>query len=216
MHWVVPVGSLRPLLPRGLELDLFQGGAWLGVVPFRMSATRLRCLPALPFASSFPELNVRTYVRHRDKPGVWFFSLDAASLVAVCTARRFFHLSYFHSRMEALREGEAYYYSCRRRDEGSGIAEFRARYRPVGDIQRSIPGSLEHWLTERYCLYAADRRGGLWRGDIHHEPWPLQAAEVEVELNTMTHPLGFKFPREAPLLHFARRLDVVAWLIQRV
>lgn len=216
MHWTVPVESLRPLLPRGLDLDLFQGEAWLGVVPFRMSATRLRFLPPFPFGSSFPELNVRTYVRRGDKPGVWFFSLDAASIVAVRSARRFFYLSYFHARMVARREGEWFCYESRRLDPDAGVAEFRARYRPVGEVQRSTPGSLEHWLTERYCLYAADPIGGLWRGDIHHEPWPLQAAEAEVDVNTMTRPLGFELPRAAPLFHFARRLDVVAWRNQRV
>lgn len=216
MHWAVPAEPLRALLPKELELDVFQGNAWLGVVPFRMCATRLRFLPPLPMASSFPELNVRTYVRHGDKPGVWFFSLDAGSALAVRTARRFFNLPYFHARMSAFREDERIRYCSRRIHRDAGIAEFRARYRPTGGIRVSTPGSLAHWLTERYCLYSADARGGLWRADIHHQPWPLQDAEAEVELNTMTHPLGFDLPNQPPLLHFARRLEVVAWRIEQV
>jgi hypothetical protein len=215
MHWAVPTESLRALLPRGLELDVFQGNAWLGVMPFRMCATRLRFLPPLPMVSSFPELNVRTYVRHGDKPGVWFFSLDAASRLAVRTARRFFHLPYFHARMSASYEDEKICYRSQRSHREAGPAEFRARYGPLGNVRRSTPGSLAHWLTERYCFYSADADGGLWRADIQHEPWPLQDAGAEVEHNTMTRPLGFELPNQPPLLHFARRLQVVAWRIEK-
>lgn len=216
MHWAMPLESLRALLPKGLKLDLFQGNAWLGVVPFRMCATRLRFLPTLPRTGSFPELNVRTYVRHGDKPGIWFFSLDAASRLAVHTARRFFHLPYFHARMSASYEDNRICYRSQRSHQEAGPAEFRARYGPLGDVRRSTPGSLAHWLTERYCLYSADADGGLWRGDIHHEPWPLQDAEAELEHNTMTRPLGFELPNDPPLLHFARELQVVAWRIEKV
>ncbi len=216
MHWPVPAAVLRPLIPEGLELETFDGSAWIGVVPFRMCDTRLRYLFPMPTAGAFPELNVRTYVRQGGKHGVWFFSLDAASWIAVHTARRFFHLPYVHSRMSATEGETVIRYESERLEAGAAPAAFRARFRPTAEVQRSQPGSLAHWLTERYCLYSADRNGTIWRGEIHHEPWPLQEAEAEVELNTMTPPLKIELPDTQPILHFARRLDVVGWLIERV
>lgn len=206
-HWPVPASQLEPLLPAGLELDRFDGEAWLGIVPFRMSGVRLRRTPALPGPGGFPELNVRTYVRAGDKPGVWFFSLDARSRIAVFVARSWFRLPYFAARMRTSRQAEAVDYRSERR---RGSAAFVARYRPTGPVFRARPGSLEHWLTERYCLYAPGGRG-LLRGEIHHPPWPLQPATAEIAANTMTQQLGFELPDVPPLLHFARSLGVVAW-----
>jgi len=213
MHWPVDAAALRRKIPAGLELDLFAGQAWLGVVPFRMVDTRFRALPPMPFASSFPELNVRTYVRCNGKPGVWFFSLDAASWLAVETARRFFHLPYEHAQMAVETVAGSTRYQSVRRD---GMAKFEGSYRAVGPVTLAKPGTLEHWLTERYCLYSADSKGDLWRGEIHHSPWPLQSAEVEVRQNTMTAPLGISLPDTQPVVHFAKALEVVAWSINRV
>lgn len=214
-HWPAPAAALRPLVPRALKLDTFDGSAWLGVVPFRMSGVRLRGLPAVLGTSAFPELNVRTYVTAEGKPGVWFFSLDAASRIAVRAARPWFHLPYFDARMESGTNGEEVAYSSRRIHRGAAPAEFIARYRSTGGDFRSARGSLEHFLTERYCLYSRDSANAddsrLWRGEIHHQQWPLQPAEAEITHNTMTAPLGLRLPDMPPLLHFARRLDVVAW-----
>jgi len=213
MHWPVEAAALRRRIPAGLELDIFEGEAWLGIVPFRMVDTRLRALPPMPFTSSFPELNVRTYVRCGGKPGVWFFSLDAASWLAVQTARRFFYLPYEHAQMSAETVDGSIHYQSARRD---GMASFEGSYCAAGPVTLAKPGTLEHWLTERYCLYSADPKGGLWRGEIHHAPWPLQSAEVEVRLNTMTAPFGITLPDSRPVVHFAKALDVVAWSIERV
>ncbi len=212
-HWPVPADALRKLIPAGLELDLFAGQAWLGVVPFRMADTRLRGLPAVPGTAAFPELNVRTYVTAGGKPGVWFFSLDAGSRLAVRGARTFFHLPYFDARMTVHANDAGIHYESTRTHRAAPPAEFRATYRPIGEPRPASPGSIEHWLAERYCLYSADRRGRVWRGEIHHAPWPLQTAEASIELNTMVTPLGLELPGIPPLLHFARRLDVVAWLL---
>ncbi|GAB4200095.1 MAG: DUF2071 domain-containing protein [Roseiflexaceae bacterium] len=216
MHWPVAPAALRALLPPGLELETFDGQAWLGVVPFWMRGVRARATPALPWVSAFPELNVRTYVRADDRPGVWFFSLDAANPLAVQVARATFHLPYFDARMAALRTAEGIDYRSTRTHRGASPAEFAARYRPIGPVQRAAPGSFDAWLTERYCLYAANRRGRVWRGEIHHAPWPLQPAEAEVERNSMAAPIRLRLPDTPPLLHFARRLDVLAWLPERV
>jgi uncharacterized protein YqjF (DUF2071 family) len=211
MHWPVDVALLRPHVPARLSIDVFGGSAWIGVVPFRMHATRARFLPAVPFLSSFPELNVRTYVTIDGKPGVWFFSLDACNRVAVEVARRTFHLNYCHAKMSSERTADEIRYASRRTHKGMPAATFDGRYRATDASAHSTPDSLEHFLTERYCLYA-DRKGTLLRGEIAHEPWPLCPAEAEVRLNTMTEQLGFPLPDTKPLLHFADRLDVIAWL----
>jgi uncharacterized protein YqjF (DUF2071 family) len=207
LHWRVDEAGLRALVPRELELQTFDGAAWLGITPFRLSGFRLRGLPPLPLVSAFPELNVRTYVEHGGRPGIFFFSLDAASRPAVEAARRLYRLPYHHARMAAeRRDGWVQY------DSSRPGRVFSARYRGDGEALHAMPGTLEHFLTERYCLYAHDAEG-LWRADVHHLPWLLEAGEAEVELNTMA-PLAL--PAEEPLVHYSERLDVVIWGLDRV
>jgi uncharacterized protein len=213
-HWPVPTTHLRALVPAQLPLDTFQGRGWVGVVPFHMSDIHARNLPAIPGLSRFPELNVRTYVTLDGKPGVYFFSLDAASLPAVWAARTFFRLPYFHAQMSVGTSldanGDFITYDSRRR---GNTAEFRGRYRPIRDIQHSEIGSLEHWLTERYCLYTVDA-GRVFRAEVHHPPWPLQDAEAQFEVNNVAAASGISLPSSPPLLHFARKLEVLVWTLQ--
>jgi uncharacterized protein YqjF (DUF2071 family) len=213
-HWPVAAEALRPLVPAALELDMFDRRAWVGVVPFRMTGIRARWLPPVPWLSAFAELNVRTYVTFGGKPGVNFFSLDAANPVAVATARRWFHLPYVNAAMSCREDGDAVQYSSRRTRRGTSAAELRARYRPAGPVTLAERGSLAHWLTERYCLYTVDRQGRTMRGEIHHPPWPLQAAEADISVNTMASAAGITLPSEPPVLHFARRIDVVVWSLR--
>ena len=215
LHWPVAADLIRPLIPQGLELDTFDGSAWIGVAPFRMTGVRPHGFPR--FAGlAFPELNVRTYVWSPGRSGVWFVSLDAANRLAVRTARRWYGLPYYDARMTVRREQETIRYRSTRADRRSTGAEFHASYKPTGDVYRSAPETLDRWLTDRYCLYTVDRSGRLGYADIHHLPWPLQRAEVELRVNTMTRPAGLKLPDIAPLAHFARRLDVVAWRVESV
>ena len=211
-HWPVSMSVMRPLVPESLLLDAFDGYAWVGVVPFWMSGVRPRAVRALPWLSRFPELNVRTYVTTGGKPGVYFFSLDAANLAAVCTARALYRLPYFYARMEAETNGAATEYSSRRYRRA---AEFQANYGPTGDAHLRDVGSIERWLTERYCLYTTSG-AKLYRGEIHHTQWPLQDAGAEIEINTMAAAAGITLPDRRPLLHFARRLDVLIWPLRRV
>jgi uncharacterized protein YqjF (DUF2071 family) len=214
-HWPVAVDALRPLVPAVLDVDVRDGVAWLGVVPFRMSGVRVRGLFALPGSGAFPELNVRTYVTFGGRPGVWFFSLDAASRMAVRTARSLFHLPYFDADMTCRADGDDVVYRSRRTHDGAPPAEFVARYGPAGATFRASPGSLDHWLTERYCLYAAKPDGSILRGEIHHAPWPLQPARATIDVNSQAAAAGVSLPETAPHLLFARRLDVVAWAPER-
>lgn len=217
MHWALPPRVLRPLLPPGVTLDTFGGHAWLGIVPFVMSRVRLRGTPSLPGVSSFPELNVRTYVTVGGVPGVWFFSLEAASPLAVRVARAGFHLPYFTARMRALeRQGEVQFES-RRTHRGAAPATFAARYRRLAGPLATAP-ALTDFLTERYHLYSVDARRRLYRADIDHPRWPLEPAEVHFmrSPDEMTRPLGLQLPETPPLLHYAERLGVVASLPYRV
>lgn len=214
-HWPAEPAAIRDVVPRPLELDLFDGHAWIGVIPFRMSGVRLRGLPALPGTASFPEVNVRTYVRAGGRAGVYFFSLDAASWLACRMARAWYRLPYHHARMTVRREDDSVLYESVRR-EGSQPAEFRAIYGPLSDPSAARQGSLEHWLVERYCLFTVNARGQVFSGDIHHVPWSLQDAAARIETHTLASAAGICLPDTAPILHFARRLDVVVWPSRRV
>jgi uncharacterized protein YqjF (DUF2071 family) len=218
-HWRVDPALLRPLIPPSLELQTFDGSAWLGVVPFWMSGIRARFLPPVPGLSRFPEINVRTYVTAGGRPGVWFFSLDATSRIAVRAARWTFHLNYLDAdiRCHVNRSTDHVIYHSTRTHRGASPAEFDATYAPAGPVFAATPGSLDHFLTERYCLYAAAPDGRTFRGDIAHRPWPLQPATLDLRRNTMADSLSLTLPAaESPLLHFAKRLDVVAWLPQGI
>jgi uncharacterized protein YqjF (DUF2071 family) len=215
-HWAVDVAMLRPHIPEKLKIDTFDGKAWLGIVPFSMSGVRLRWTPPLPWLSSFPELNVRTYVTAHEKPGVWFFSLDAANALAVAAARLTFHLPYFRARMNCKEAGGWIEYRSHRAHPGARKAEFEGRYQGVGEVFQAQPGTLGHFLTERYCLYSAASKGRVYRGEIHHPPWLLQVAEAHFVQNSMSEAAGLSIPAELPLLHFARRQDMVAWAPQRI
>jgi|ERR1035438_4000332 uncharacterized protein YqjF (DUF2071 family) len=210
-HWPSDSVALRPHIPAALELDVFHGQAWIAVVPFRMSGVRLRGTPALPWLSAFPELNVRTYVVADGKPGVWFFSRDAQNPIAVAIARAWFHLPYFRARMHCANLGGSIQYPSHRTHRGANPAMLQAKYHSTGEIFESRQGSLEHFLTERYCLYAATPRGRILRGEIHHPPWQLQPADCDFQQNSMTESIGIVLPSRRPLLHFARRQDIVVW-----
>jgi len=216
MHWPVNSEGLRPYIPPTLTIETFDGTAWLGVVPFRMSRVAPPLIPPVPYLSSFPELNVRTYVIAEETPGVWFFSLDAGNLIAVELARSTFHLNYYNARMTCQLARDTVQYSSVRTHRSAPPASFQGQYRPTGPAYLSTQGTLENWLTERYCLYAANRRGIVWRSDIHHSQWPLQPAEAEIERNSMTDQIRLTLPDTNPILHFARHLEVIAWLPQRL
>lgn len=214
-HWPVDAQRLVLKLPAGFELDRFDNQAWLGIVPFHMTNVAPRGVPPIPGLSAFPELNVRTYVRVNGRPGVYFFSLDCTSAIAVAGARAMYHLPYFIASMTVARNGEWIEYSCRRTAADAPPAELRARYRPAGPVTPPVAGTLEHFLTERYCLFTL-LEGIAYTVDIHHPPWPLQAAEADFTTNTMAEAAGIRLPSLGPLLHFAKRQDMVGWPLTRV
>jgi uncharacterized protein YqjF (DUF2071 family) len=221
LHWRIAPELLRAKVPAELEVETFDGSAWLAVVPFRMSNVRRRGMPGLPWISAFPELNVRTYVTRGGRPGVWFFSLDAANPLAVRFARSHFHLPYFDARMRCVAKGGAVEYASTRThaDDAQAAAHlpaaaFRASWRPAGPLFHARAGTLEHFLTARYCLYAQAPDGALLRGEIDHSRWPLRVAAPTVAHDTMVAAHGFAAPAEAPLAHCVEQLDVVGWTLE--
>jgi uncharacterized protein YqjF (DUF2071 family) len=211
-HWPVDPAALRRVVPAAIPIDTFDGAAWLGITPFEVRALRLHGAPPLPVGSRFPELNVRTYATIGGRAGIHFLSLDAGSRPAVAAARLAYRLPYFPARMTIERCADGLAFGSRR--TGGPIAEFEATYAPAGPVFAAAPGTLEHFLTERYCLYTLSPRGRVLSADIHHRPWPLQPAAATLHRNTMTAPAGLALPRVEPLLHFAARLDVVVWSLR--
>lgn len=207
LHWRVEPEQLAKLIPPPLELETFDDTAWLGITPFVLRDFRVRGVPPVPWLSTFPELNVRTYVTRDGKPGIWFFSLDAASTLAVEGAKRLYRLPYRRAQMSARRIGDRIHYESAR----SGAA-FSGAYRGVGPLFQAAPGSLEEFLVERYCLYTADG-GRAFRADIHHAPWDLQRGEARIDLNTMS---PVQLPDEEPHVLFSPRLDVVVWPLEEI
>jgi uncharacterized protein YqjF (DUF2071 family) len=205
IHWRVPTVVVRPLIPAPLHVDTFHATAWIGLVPFRMTGVTLRGWPSVPWLSAFSEMNLRTYVTDGTKPGVWFLRMDASRALAAWAARWSLGLPYVWSRMAIRQVGSRFHYSVER-----GAAQFKGNYGPVGPAIEPPAGSLDGWLTERYCLYCA-HAGHLLRVEIHHHPWPLQPATLELETNTIARVTRLPEPGEAPLLHFAGFQNVVGW-----
>jgi uncharacterized protein YqjF (DUF2071 family) len=206
-HWPLGAEGLRTMIPKSLELDTYDGVAWLSVVPFRMLNVRLRGLPRA-CGLAFPELNVRTYVRHGNRSGVFFFSLDATSLAVVILGRRLFGLPYFRARISMDQASGQFRFDSERTDRA---AVFSATYEGGATIQ-APPGSLDAWLTERYCFYSQHADGRVLRCDIHHRPWPLQHAVATISRNGLSGTLsGIDLDAPPALLHYSRGVDVVFW-----
>jgi len=209
-HWALKPEKIRPLVPRELELELLDGSAYVAVTPFWMSGVRGRMMPPLPFLHKFCELNVRTYVRYKDIPGVFFFSLDAGSLPAALGARATYKLPYFHAAMVIRSDGKEFLYSSSRL-QMPRPANFQARYQPISGPRVREKSSVECFLTERYCLYTV-HQGTVLRAYIHHAPWTLQDAQAEFEINTVAQAGGVELPGSNPLLlHYSKLLEVLVW-----
>lgn len=191
VHWRVDPDVIRPLVPAPLDLDLWDGGAYIGMVPFRMEHVRPPLGVDVPWVSSFLELNVRTYVRHGDKAGVYFLSLECNQFAAVEVARMWFGLPYMHARMSHVQEGAVVRYRSERTDRRGRPAVYRGTHRTDGAVLEVLPETIEHFLIERYALFTVDRRG-VWRGDVHHAPWPVRTASVEIAEQSLIAALGIE------------------------
>jgi uncharacterized protein YqjF (DUF2071 family) len=222
LHWEVPATELQSLIPPQLTVDTFEGNAYVGLIPFTMTGVRPVMTPPLPWVSSFHEINVRTYV-HREgrEPGVWFFSLDASSPIAVAAARAAYKLRYFHSQIEFNATKAAIPtidFSSQRDDpQGAKPANCRARYQPMeGVVAAASPGTIEHFLIERYILYATDSDHRLYRARVHHQPYPMQRAEILELEETLIWAAGIKRSEAIPLRHYASEVNVKVYPLKPV
>jgi len=210
--WPVPVDAVRPLVPPQLEIDTAEGSAWLSVVPMYMEGAHFHYLPPLPFIASFPEVNVRTYVRAGGYPGVWFLSLDTESRINVFIARQGFNLPYFYADVHMDRGG---WFSFRSARPG-GEAALDVDYRPHGDVYEPAEGTLEHFLTERYSMYCPGRDGAVLRGDIQHAPWRLQRVSMDLRRADLAGAGGIRVPDTEPVTFFSPATDVILWRPRKI
>jgi len=211
MHWPIDEASLSPFLPAQLEVDQHDGTAWIGLIPFQMRNVRPVIGPALPGISSFGEINVRTYVMHHGEPGVWFFSLDASSPLAVWFARTVYHLPYFRATIETEQDGSQIRFSSRRRSTERAV--FEAAWEPGAPLGRIKPGSLDWFLTERYRLFTAIK-DEIRSVEIRHEPWQLRHATVSHFESSLIEASGLPTPNGSPVLHHSDELAVEVWPVR--
>ena len=214
-HWPVPISALKAYVPPAFTIDTYDGVAWIGIVPFEISHLRMRGLPPVPYTSYFLQINVRTYVVMNNKPGIFLFSLDATNPLAVAAARAFFHLPYYNAKIDVDIEQDSLHYTSKRTHKNAPQADFSAKYKPISTHYQASIGSLDDWLTARYCLYTLNKKQ-LYRGEIHHAPWPLQQAEADISVNAMHPILSSSILQTQPLLHYVEQIKALFWLLEKI
>lgn len=215
LHWPIPPETLRPHIPSSLQIDTFDRSAWLGVVVFVMEGIYPRGLSSVSLTPKFSEVNVRTYVQCDGKPGVYFMSLDVDDWASYTIAKRWYRLSYHPAQISIQKEGQTFHYESIRKGKTNTPITCKGTYTPLSDVYFPEKGTLDHWLTERYCLYSTDNKANIYCGEIHHRPWPLQKAETEICMNTLFSPFNFDLTGIKPISHFSKGIDTLIWNIQK-
>lgn len=215
IHWPIPPEIIRPYIPSSLQIDLFNSTAWIGGVVFDMFGIYPRGLSSVSLTSKFSEVNVRTYVQHDGKPGVYFLSLDVGDWASLTIAKRWYRLPYHPADISIQKRGQTFYYESIRKGKNSSLVS-KGTYTPVSDIFFPKEGTLDHWLTERYCLYSTNHRDNIYCGEIHHRPWPLQKVETELSRHTLFKPFHIDVSDVQPIYHFSEGLDTLFWNIRKL
>lgn len=209
IHWPIEAELVAPLIPDQLELDLFDGRAWVSVIPFVNVNLRPIGVPRA-LGVTLPELNVRTYVRYQDTPGIYFFSLDADGLGSVIAARLMHHLPYYFAATELNRHDGRISFTSRRRHRGARSARFEAQYWPTGKPFRAPDRERERFLFERYRFFTDDTQGRIRHTEVEHESWTVYPAQADTEVDTMLSATGLPVPKEDPIYQFSPGMDVQA------
>ncbi|MGM7723666.1 YqjF family protein [Metabacillus sp. Hm71] len=216
LHWPIPLEKLRPYIPSALQVDTFNGSAWLGIILFVIEGIYPLGLSSVSLTPSFPEINVRTYVTCNGKPGIYFMSIDVENWASLKIAKNWYHLPYHSAEISFRKEGQTFHCHSIRKGNESAPISFMGKYVPVSEVYCPKEGTLDHWLTERYCMYSSKKGVNIFCGDIHHRPWPLQKAEVEVVKNTLFTPYQFDLSEVTPIAHFSTGVDSLIWNIKKV
>lgn len=215
-HWPIAPEMIRPYIPQSLQIDTFNRYAWVGVVLFVMKGVYPRGLNCISLIRPFPEINVRTYVQFDGKPGIYFLSIDVGDWASCTIAKRWFRLPYFSSDVFFDRKDQNFYFQSNRKGIANTTIKFNGKYIPLPGVFYPQKGTLDHWLTERYCLYSKDQKGNLYCGEIHHRPWPLQNAESEIPTNSLLSPFNFDLTGVKPISHYSKGVDSFIWNIKKI
>ncbi|MFA4133034.1 MULTISPECIES: YqjF family protein [unclassified Brevibacillus] len=215
LHWAISPASIKALIPAGLELDTYDGKAWISIIPFLLSGVRLRRMPSVPFTTTFPEINVRTYVKAKGKTGVYFLSLDTSNPLVIKIAKFWYRLPYYRAQMAFHRQADRIDFTSRRLSGLSQTPSFKGSYQPLSDKFFAKEGTLVHWLTERYTLFCrCDRTKQLMFADVVHEPWQLQETAFHIRENVMTENLSISLTDTPHLALYARGVQSLIWPIR--
>lgn len=213
IHYKIDIQSLRALVPSKFEIDLYQGEAWISIVPFFMEDVMKGNIPSFYPFKKFPELNLRTYVKYENKPGVFFFSLDAECLPVVLGGNLLYGVPYKYAKMNyELSENGGYL----RSDRFIGSVEFEMRYRKIGEIFESEIGSLQEWLSERYCLYSKSNHTEFYRVEVHHKKWPLQNCEVSISKNDILKASNLEVDLDSMIVNYSPGVDVISFRPEKI
>ncbi|MFC6602234.1 YqjF family protein [Ectobacillus funiculus] len=215
LHWPIPLEKLRPHIPSPLQIDTFNGSAWLGVILFVLEGIYPRGISAVSLTPKFPEINVRTYVKYEGKPGIYFMSIDVENWASLKIAKRWYRLPYHSAQISFQKEGQTFHFHSTRKGNANTPISFKGKYAPVSEIYFPKKGTVDHWLTERYCLYSSNDGVNIYCGEIHHRPWPLQKAAIEIVRNTLFTAFHFDLSEVKPIAHFSTGVDSLMWNIKK-
>lgn len=213
LHWPLHAESLRPFIPKELEIDTYDGQAWLGMIVFEMGGIYPRGLSRLPLTPPFSEINVRTYVTYKGEPGIYFLSIDVNNWASLNIAKRWYHLPYRPSEVSIQKEGASLHFEGIRKKEPLYV---KGSYTPLKESFFSRAGRLDYWFTERYRLYSSDSFSNLYTASIDHPPWALQNTEVTIDKNTLFSPFGFHLGADAPIAHYSYGVQTNFWNIKKL
>lgn len=216
LHWPISPKQLQPFIPSPLQIDIFNQYAWIGIIVFCMGGIYPRGFSLKSLTPKFKEINVRTYVLLNGKPGVYFLSLDVPDWASLTIAKRWYHLPYHPAKVSIQKEEQTFHCLSIRNGKANSPISFNGKFKPISEVFFPQEGTLEHWLTERYCLYSTKTGDDIYCGEIHHRPWPLQIAEAEISHNTMFSPFEWDLSDVKPISHYAEGMDTLIWNIKRV